>query len=329
LEAELRFDRDVFTRASEKAVKNELQGGGWPVYEHYEITEENGKPFVVAAASWDSYIEFVSKESVVREGERIATGRGTFEDGMILYAPLRASDLVVELAELADKEITPDEVLGWAQVYGLLSIPGEDTVYHNRGGKEFEISGCGRRESVLSFAEAAKEVRACLRIYEALTSEEGADIEHLSSLTEFLPIGARRPWERREGEERSWLLRAIGSMVSIRLGQLCFQQMTTYTRGGLATGRFALSSGFKNLLGAIWLHMAWLLEAHSESVRRCKLPSCLRVIHFESGEPPTDPGLRKNVRGKYKTRIDREFCRGRGCKQLYHYRKKKDWPGYN
>ena len=29
-----------------------------------------------------------------------------------------------------------------------------------------------------------------------------------------------------------------------------------------------------------------------------------------------------------KTRVDREFCKGRGCKQKYHYRKKAGWPGY-
>jgi hypothetical protein len=83
------------------------------------------------------------------------------------------------------------------------------------------------------------------------------------------------------------------------------------------------------LLGAIWLHMAWLLEAKGEQVRRCKLPGCLRVVHFEPGQPPADPELKKNVRGRYKTRVDCEFCKGRGCKQKYHYRRKAGWPGYD
>ena len=85
----------------------------------------------------------------------------------------------------------------------------------------------------------------------------------------------------------------------------------------------------KTLLGAIWLHMAWLLEAEGERVRRCKLPGCLRVIHFEPGHAPADSGLKKNARGKYKTRVDREFCKDRPCKQNYHYRKKAGWPGYD
>jgi hypothetical protein len=59
------------------------------------------------------------------------------------------------------------------------------------------------------------------------------------------------------------------------------------------------------------------------------VPGCLRVIHFEPGAPAAHPGLKKNPRGKYKTRIDREFCKGRGCKQKYHYRRKAGWPGYH
>ncbi len=115
----------------------------------------------------------------------------------------------------------------------------------------------------------------------------------------------------------------------MRLNDHCYPRFSTYTREGLATGKFALSWGFKNLLGAIWLHMASLLEAESERVKRCKLPGCLRVIHFESGVPAAEAGLRKNVRGKYKTRSDREFCKGRACKQKYHYRKKAGWSGYS
>ena len=98
--------------------------------------------------------------------------------------------------------------------------------------------------------------------------------------------------------------------VQSRLNEHCYTQLTTYTIGGLAADKFALSWGFKNLLGALRLHIAWLQEAEGERVRRCKRPDCLRVIYFELGEPPADAGLKKNVRGRYKTRADREFCKG-------------------
>jgi hypothetical protein len=323
------LDTHRIARVLEKAVKDEAQGQGWPVYKNYEIIEEDGETFVVAPVSPPWFIE-PDEESVSQK--RV---RDNSQDVMSLYAPLAVPELVVELAELAEKEITPEDVLDWAEVYGLLGIERYAIVNADN------TSAClrwdkGRKESVLRFAEAAGEVRACLRIYEALTSEEEVDLEALLSLVEFLPLAkflpikAERFWGKRPGMERARLLRAVGTTVQWLLQGHCFPQMTIYSRGSpsLPTGKFALSWGFENLLGAIWLQMAWLLEAESERVRRCKLPGCLRVIHFESGEPAADPGLR-NVRGKYKTRVDREFCKGRGCKQKYHYRKRVGWPGYD
>ena len=322
------MDTHRLARALEKAVKDEQRRQGWPVYKNYDIIEEDGETFVVAPVSPPWFIE--PEEEIVGQW-RV---RDNSQDVMSHYAPLAVPELVVDLAELAEKEITPEDVLGWAQVYGLLGIQRYAIVNID------DTSAClywdeGRKESVLRFAEAAREVRACLRIYEALTSEEEVDLEALLSLVEFLSFAgsgstkAKRV-RKRLGIERAWLLNKVGMTVERRLQEHCLPQITIYSRGSLLpTGKFALSWGFKNLLGAIWLQMAWLLEAESERVRRCKLPGCLRVIHFESGESAADPGLRKKVRGKYKTRIDREFCKGRGCKQKYHYRKKAGWPGYD
>ena len=73
--------------------------------------------------------------------------------------------------------------------------------------------------------------------------------------------------------------------------------------------------------------MAWLLAA-GDGARRCKLPDCFHVVAFEPSEAPIEPGLKKDARGKYKTRSDRVFCKDHGCKQKYHYRKQAGWPGY-
>jgi len=220
-------------------------------------------------------------------------------------------------------------MLEWAPVYGLLSLPDDDEVITFNGFVHLRVPGDARRESVGQFAQAAGEVRTCLRIYEAVTADEDVDLDKLLAATGPLPLKILCPWDRRVGEERSWLFRILGRMVQTRLSEHCYPQFTTYTNGGLAVGKFALSRGFKNLLGEIWLHMAWLLEAEGERVRRCKLPGCLRVIHFEPGAPAVDPGLKKNTRGKYKTRVDRECCKERACKQNYHYRKKTGWLGYD
>lgn len=136
------------------------------------------------------------------------------EDHMTLYAPLKTPELVVELAKLAEEEITPEDVLGWAEFYGLLvSIPGDDTVSTYEGFVNLRVNGWGRRESVRRFAEAAREIRACLRIYEALTADEVVDLDELSAAAGPLPLEVLRQWDRREGEERSWLFRVLGRMV--------------------------------------------------------------------------------------------------------------------
>jgi hypothetical protein len=326
---------EQFARASKEAVKNELRSAGWPVYKHYEIYEEDGEPFVVSPISFTSFFASEPKaEGRGQEGDlegtswQIFAGRDPVDDSMTIYAPLRTPELVLELAALADQEITPEDVLGWAQVYGLLGLPDDDMVRTDEGFISFEVKGRGRKDNVRRFAEAAGEIRTCLRAYEVITADEEVDLEYLSSVTSQLPLKALRPWERRAGEERSWIFRALATMVQMRLNEHCYPQFSIYTHGGLATGRFALSWGFKGLLGAIWLQMAWLLEAEGERVKRCKLPGCLRVVHFQPSKPALDPGLRRNARGKYKTRSDREFCKGRGCKQKYHYRKKAGWRGY-
>ena len=73
--------------------------------------------------------------------------------------------------------------------------------------------------------------------------------------------------------------------------------------------------------------MARLLASESRRVTFCKVPDCRRVVSFEPGEDlDTDPDAEAN--GKRKTRKDRVFCKGRGCKQKYDYRRKRGWPGH-
>jgi len=331
------YNVERFAEVLPKAVKENTQSSVWPVYEHYEVVEEEGETFVVASRSPASFAEAEPKEEGVAqvggsmEGRRWqgSERRDPLQYVPTLYSPLERSELVVELAKLAEKEITPEEVLRWTQAYGLLGIRDNTVSTHDRFG-HLRDKGRGQRESVRQFAEAAGEIRACLRTYELLTREEELDLDKLASEAGPLPLEALRQMDCREGEERLGLFRFLRSLVQTRLKEHCYPRFTTHTRGGLADSRFSLSPwGFKTLLGAIWLHMASLLEAESERVRRCKLPGCLRVIHFEPGEPPPDPGGKKNPRGRYKTRDDREFCKGRGCKQKYHYRKKAGWPGYD
>ncbi len=304
------------------------------MYGDYAICEENGETFVVAPISFASFVEQEPTEDRIVQGYRVRrfAGRSPSRDAMTFYAPLRTPELVLELAELAERGITPEAVLEWAQVYGLLGFPDEDVVTADEGFAKFNVKRMGRKDSVRSFAEAAGEIRGCLRIYEAVTADEDIQIGNVRPAADLLPSKAFLPFgpvEKHVGRERPWLFRVLGRMVQMRLDEYCYPQFVAHTRGGVATGAFSLTWGFRGLVGAVWLHMAWLLESEGQNVRRCKLPGCLRVIHFEPGAAVADPGLKKNVRGRYKTRSDREFCKGRGCKQKYHYRKRAGWIGYS
>jgi hypothetical protein len=330
---------EQFESAANKAVKAELRGVGWWVYEHYETREEGDQTFVVAPVSFDTFFRPEStEEHAIQEDDmqsqmrRSYSGRSPQEDAITIYAPLMTPELVLDLAELAEKKITSEVVRSWAQIYGLLGFPDDDIVRFDDGFIKYQVKNMGRKDNVQRFAEAAGEIRGCLRIYEAMTADEDLNLEELlASYAILLPRKAFLPFgavEGGAGEERSWLAHVLSRLVQMRLEEYCYPMFVAYTRGGVPAGRFALAWGFRGLIGALWLHVAWLLEAEGQRVRRCKLPGCLRVVHFEPGETPFDPGLKKNARGKYKTRSDREFCKGRGCKQKYHYRKKAGWLGY-
>jgi hypothetical protein len=314
------ISEDTFEKALSKSVKDELRAQGWPIYEHYEVMEEEGEAFVVAPLS----LRWVPQEETGewRGHSKLEVGNPVVEVKRY-YSPLRTPELVVDLAYLAEKEITAEVVLRWAKNYGLLGVPEDDVVQISTEFGNYHHKGQGRRESVARFAEVADEIRTCLRDYEAANNGDGPlDLEALSASSGPLPMKVLRPWERRAGEERRWVLRVVGRMVQTRISEHCYPKLSHYPGG-----RFALSYGFKNLLGAVWLQMAWLLSAHQDDITRCELLDCFRVITFEPGEqPPLDAP--KGERGKYKTREDRKFCKDRPCKQKYHYRKKAGWPGY-
>jgi hypothetical protein len=72
-------------------------------------------------------------------------------------------------------------------------------------------------------------------------------------------------------------------------------------------GAITLAWRFNNLLGAMWIQMMRLLTA-TGSTRRFARSECTRIITFDPGQPPAEPGLTKNPRGNYKTRKDKKFC---------------------
>lgn len=310
---------DRFEKLLKESIKDELSGPVWPVYEHYEVREEDGEVFVVAP-----FLEhWVPNEEPAgwRGSSRLEVGNQAVEKRS--YIPLRTPELVVDFAHLAEKGITAESVLRWAKYHGLLGLP-EDDVVELRIDESVsqQIRGGRRRDSVVRFAGAAREVMACLRAYEIATNEEGVlDLEALEMYLKLLPAKSLRRRKRRASEEQRWSLRVIGDVVQARLTEHCYPKLSHYP-----DGRFALSYGFKNLLGAIWLQMAWLLCADEGGVTRCELPTCFKVITFEPGERPPSEASR-GTRGRPKTYANKKYC-NHNCAAKYSYRKKRGWTGY-
>jgi hypothetical protein len=141
---------------------------------------------------------------------------------------------------------TPETVLEWAQVYGLMGFPDEDTVTVDEGFAKLKIERMGRRDGVRSFAQAAGEIRGCLRLYEAITADEDVEMGDLHSVANLLPRKAFAPFgpvEGHVGRQRPWLFRVLARMIQMRLDQYCYRQFVAHTHGGVATGRFSLVWG--------------------------------------------------------------------------------------
>jgi hypothetical protein len=237
------------------AVKKDSPSRPWPVYRTYELIEERGVSYVVASVG---LFEELAEEAG-EHGRRVRRWRGREPEkaALNLYAPLQTPELILDLAELADKPITPEAVVGWAETYGLLASSRSEDDVEQPGlvGRE-RVAGYGRRESVPSFEKAAKEIRTCLRAYEALRGREDLDLTELSARTDLLPTEGLRPWEREPGYEQAHLFSVLGRIVQMRLHEHCYPQFNIYTRGGHPTGRYALTYGFHGLIGAIWIQFA-------------------------------------------------------------------------
>jgi hypothetical protein len=154
---------------SGKAVKKDAPSRKWPMYSKYGVVvdEEGGESYVVASTG---LFELHSNEADGR-GHPAKTYRGRdperddhtyvpLRDSTLVvdnnYAPPRVPDLVVELANTADNPITPEVVVDWAEMYGLLASSREKDILERPGLVGLErISGHGCRESVSGFARAA------------------------------------------------------------------------------------------------------------------------------------------------------------------------------
>ncbi len=117
-------------------------------------------------------------------------------------------------------------------------VPEDDVVGTQREFLDMKAKGEGRRDNVARFAQAAGEVRACPGIYEALTTDQGLDLEGLSLTAGWLPLEVLGPWDLHGGQNRSWLYGVLGRLVQTRLSEFFYPSSNIHTRGGAPTAVF-------------------------------------------------------------------------------------------
>jgi len=218
-------------------------------------------------------------------------------ESFTLYSPLSMPELFLEFAELADKEVTLEGMLDWVGRYGVLGQQGTE------GGPE---------DNLRNFAREARKANYLLRTYEAVTAPDRPntiDSEKLLYLTATRP-SIRTTTLPVEASREEKLVAMVADIVREVVARECYPELHRTEQG------YVRGWGFESLLGAMYLQMMQLIT--SDEVRRCKGPDCRRIIAFEPGEPYTGPGLERNMRGKYKTRVDKEFC-STNCRVKWRY----------
>jgi hypothetical protein len=301
-----------------------LRAASWLIYDQYEFRED-GSDVYVYAPTWsvgDAEPEMLHAYEMRRKElessypdnpelawELAARSFRVYRPNNVKqrYAPLNYSDTFLLFSRLAEGgPITKEVMAEWVEAYGVLGLQKKANGWGDPRG--------GPAESLSTFVSHAQDANFVLRLYEAATLPDGPNVEYLRER-----VVAREPTEQYGGEKTSpkelrklalaYVARTVHQQVSGECFPLLFRRKD---------GSFLQGWGFKSLLGAMYVQLMWLMTATGESVRRCLW--CHNVITFRQPEQPSDAGLKKNVRGKYRTRSDRIFCDNDDkCKGAYNY----------
>ena len=347
-----------FTVAADESVKKDLRAGHWPVYRHYCVVDP-AEGVVRCTRGLDPGLVQKRNPKLCRYGEVSVVhhpqgaqvyGPGFYAQGPYVvapywlkdkegmtaemdrrdsnvfweyvnaadsYSPLSYPDMFLEFAELADGgEITLDMMLEWVEQYGVLGFEGRER--RDIDPQQPDLMG-GPYDSLLGFGIEARKANAVLRLYEAATDPKGVDVESIMRYAKgwFSEALLSRFGHRMETSAGlrdvalGWVARTVRRKVTEDCHPELYQEADAFRSG----------YGFKSLVGAMYLQMMWLMTATGET-RRCQGPGCNKVIAFEPPEPPKDPGLRKNARGRYRTRKDKRFCSD-NCRVKHHQQGKR------
>ena len=310
---------DEFIYEGKKATKTEQLQSTWPVYEDYEVVEEEGRLYIYAPLRPAG---LPSDEDIQIEQPDLNLGR--------LYSPLQdVPDLFIRFTSLMPRRPILEEemlerMLEWVRSYGVLGSHAQTDIGPADDPKTLDYSSQRDRvQSVLEFWRALQEATHCLRLYQAAAANQGLGDE--DALSDILSTQDRVDLSRRDRkkktvrEQREVALVRAQLIVHAHISQECYpvlsRQLQRTADNTYETAGFFQGWGSRSLLGAMYLQMMWLMTTAS-NVKQCKGPGCLNIITYD---PPQSPaGLKKGARGKYRTRMDKRFC-SKNCVQKWRY----------
>lgn len=234
------------------------------------------------------------------------------------YKPLEEqSDMFLKFARLSRQNASADRALGWCGKYGVLGLAGD---YH--WGWTGENSAHRTYEDLAAFDAEVERAAGVLALYEAALNRDREAAEHYA-FERYPQISAELGGVRHDvawdpasaadmvesfgnGDYLAYALEAAAFLVESTVRESCFPTL----RAELSSRPTEMVGGwgFKNLRGAMYLQMYWLMSSGG-NFARCQY--CGGVISLSS----TSPGARK-------PRGDRKFCDD-NCRQKHHYHKTK------
>jgi hypothetical protein len=253
-------ENDNFRRARDNETDDRFLGTPWVRFRDFDVVEKTEDNVRVRAKSRDPGLPRPRKLPDGSE-ERSYPAEWLFKDdnSMGEYAPLRDEpDLFVKFASLANEDPgTTDgryhKMLEWIKEYGVLGL-----VPVGNFGSDLRSE---RDENLLLFWFEVRRAARCMALYEVATGP-GRMLKRLDLLGKTLP------------ERRKSVLQRLGNEVQHTLKRDCYPKLYVGVLediGGMAD--VALSWGFRSLLGAMYLQLAWCIKS-----RQCEAPGCNEII---------------------------------------------------
>jgi hypothetical protein len=270
-------DTDNFLLARDNETDDRFLGTSWVRFRDFDIIEKTEHNVRLRAKWRDPGLPQPRKLPDGSEG-RNYSAEWLFKDDNSkgMYAPLRDEpDLFVKFASLASKDPRTrdgryDIMLEWIKKYGVLGLKVE--------GNSASDLRSERHENLMLFWSEVYDASRCMALYEAATGSKG--------LLRRSGISGKTLEEKRKS--------AVGMLskkVNAILQRDCYPKLYYQVRVDSGeTADVGLSWGFRSLLGAMYLQLAWRIKS-----RRCQAPNCNNII-----------GLHK--------RSDKEVC-SKTCKQ--------------